>query len=356
MGRKAIIVLHGVGRQERFSTLNAFLKTQLKEHPGKARHVLRDMGGKPVTCIHMPEKDTDVFEYHWAHHAENVISNKEVMDWIFTVASGARKFYSDKDNMHSINDRLFRQDGEFAYMTYLLDIIGAVKFLQLLFRMTLGNLRIMRFLTHFIDKPLRSVLADSLGDVTVYTSMDTNKKYHDIREAILSEAAALFKTIMLDNTYDGIKIYSHSLGSVIAYDALGRINREMNIDPGLRDYAAKISTLITFGSPLDKIAFFFDEKLNSDEQRIRYNIITQLHGLRRKYIDDSVISNGLVSYFDHIKWTNYWAKSDPISGHLDVYSNVENIELDFSPYIKAPAWFKNHYSTNAHSLYWQFIA
>lgn len=353
MGRKAIIIIHGLGSQQKFDTMNAFIKGYLKSKGGHPVHEIRNIGNKSVSCVCFRNRndETDVLEYYWANHAENIISNTEVIEWLFTVAAGARKYYSDKQNMHTVNDHLFSKDGEFAYMTYLLDILGALRIFRVLFRMTLGNVKLMKLLTHLIDKPLRRFIADSLGDVTIYTAMDTNKKYHDIRETIITGAVNMFKYLMLDS-YDSIEIYGHSLGSVIAYDALGRINREMNIDAGLRDFADKITKFVTFGSPLDKIAFFFDEQLDNEERRIRYNIVTQLHGFRRKTVDVSIIADGISSYFNHMKWLNYWEKSDPISGHLDVYSNVENIELDFSAYITAGEWFRKHYSTNSHSLYW----
>lgn len=343
MGRKVIILFHGVGRQARFSTVNAFLSVYLERHGGNATHCLKDVCGKPVSCISITgnSQELDIYEYHWSHLSNNIVRSDEVIDWVFKVAEGAKQFYSK--NSISVNDELFRKDGEFSYVDYLVNIIGAMRILRLSMNLAFGNMSLMHFLAGFADRSLRYMLTENLGDVTVYTSMDESCAYHNIRKSILKGAYSMLKCLLLDNEYDEIVLYGHSLGSVIAYDALGMLNREMNIDPGLRDFAGKITELITFGSPLDKTAFFFDEKLDNDRNRVRYNIVTQLHGLRRKNIDESILHNGIEQYFNHVKWTNYWSKSDPISGHLDVYTDVRNIEMDFS------------HLSNPHSEYWKYL-
>ena len=56
-----------------------------------------------------------------------------------------------------------------------------------------------------------------------------------------------------------IIIVGHSLGSVIAFDTLNRITHAANIDQEKWRSVGKIEGLITFGSPLDKLAFSFRE-------------------------------------------------------------------------------------------------
>ncbi|MFH1856404.1 MAG: hypothetical protein ABH836_04130, partial [Candidatus Omnitrophota bacterium] len=115
----------------------------------------------------------------------------------------------------------------------------------------------------------------------------------------------------------------------------------------------KIKGLVTFGSPLDKIAFFFDEKVNQKEQAFRYAIISQLHGFKRVNVDTETLENGVHQYFDDMKWLNFWTKPDPVSGHLDVYKGLENIELDFSDKIKIRRVLGSEFAIESHGLYWQ---
>jgi len=54
-----------------------------------------------------------------------------------------------------------------------------------------------------------------------------------------------------------VAIVGHSLGSVIAYDTLNGLINEDERNGRKTGILKRTSILLTFGSPLDKIAFFF---------------------------------------------------------------------------------------------------
>lgn len=89
-----------------------------------------------------------------------------------------------------------------------------------------------------------------------------------------------------------------------------------------------LSTMVTFGSPLDKIVYFFRTKLQGYET-LRGRILDQLHGFRRR--DELVTDEPGVRDdppFDHIDtypkrqrlyWLNVSAFMDPVSARLRFY-------------------------------------
>ena len=118
-------------------------------------------------------------------------------------------------------------------------------------------------------------------------------------------------------------VAGHSLGSVIAYDTLNKINIKANLPEGAAMPVQKIDGLITFGSPLDKIAFFFHEE-NKKENYIRQAFLDHLHSFKalptHSEPGSQPVGNPIARKLDSILWYNYYSPKDPISGHLDAYA------------------------------------
>src|SRR5262249_15094420 len=57
--------------------------------------------------------------------------------------------------------------------------------------------------------------------------------------------------------YDKVAVVGHSLGSVVAYDTLNALLNAEQLSITNLDIARRTCLFETFGSPLDKIAFFF---------------------------------------------------------------------------------------------------
>lgn len=381
MNRKtAILVIHGIGEQEPFETLDSFVKTFAEAHSAaikksrpdaviqKKHSLVKFLDGIESAVsftANVPDKPAiDVYEYYWAPMTQREITVGEVIEWMFAVAKGGKEFYKKQGQSpknREKNDELFEKDGEFKSAEYLLKLLSAgsrLKILILYLPLILKIVNInpepaLTLLGKLLGKILKGPLADSFGDVALYAGADEKSKYFHVRKNILDGAIQKTKFLVESDDYDDIILISHSLGTVIAYDALARLNKMMNSDENLRKKASKIKGLVTFGCPLDKIAFFFDEKINKKEQAVRYAIISQLHGFKRVNVDTTTLENGVRQYLEHIKWFNFWTKPDPVSGHLDVYKDLENIELDFSDKIKINKLFGSEFSIKSHCLYWQ---
>ena len=160
-----------------------------------------------------------------------------------------------------MNDDLFDSDGEFRNFKYLVKLLGGWRQWWYIVSLLIAQCPLIGKVNHFIMSRLEGPLVDFLGDVVLYCSMDQKSKYYEVRQTILKGSVEKTKYLIESAAYDDVYLVGHSLGTVIAYDTLDRINREMNVDPSRQIFAQKIKGLMTFGSSLDKIAFFLMRKL-----------------------------------------------------------------------------------------------
>jgi len=140
----------------------------------------------------------------------------------------------------------------------------------------------------------------------------------------------MLESLLAGRQYDRIIIAGHSLGSVIAYDVLNRLNIEANLERAESHLTGALKGLVTFGSPLDKTAFFFREHTAKD-QYIRRQIIEHLFSFKAKPLDlqknDVRVENTIAPKLNSIQWINFYDDLDPVSGHLDFYRVDENIKM-----------------------------
>jgi len=201
-------------------------------------------------------------------------------------------------------------------------------------------------------------LKDFVGDVAVYVNADAKAKNYAARRAILSGATTALTRILKDTSrsYQQVIVAGHSLGSVIAYDLLndlmnrrlgtpdqvvGVVPPDAQISQGDLD---KIKGLVTFGSPLDKVYYFFREYVPA-EQTVRAQISSFLHSFRKRPSQSDYGVNKFQPYtassLDHVLWLNAWSKEDPVSGMLHFYRNVQRQQFDYT------------IPTYAHLSYWE---
>lgn len=340
--RIAIIVIHGIGEQVPFETLDAFATNFLK-HLGevKLRHEIVTRKGTSgvewqesfVRIDRSNENPIDVHEYYWAYMTEDKIPISDVINWAEKTLEQTGKFYKQNEQlMEKYKERrgnksfpmsaVLRWLHVAAIIFPLLDFLSAV-FMPLSQQWIAGPLQKLK-------KKFGWIVTGYIGDVAIYTTMDHKSKYYAIRQEILNESQTLVEEILNDNRYDRVILAGHSLGSVIAYDTLNRINIKVNMRGEDAVPIDKLAGLITFGSPLDKIAFFFREPTKKD-QYIRRQILAHLHSFKSKPLDtqkDAMkLHDPIHPKLDFIPWVNYWARNDPISGHLDFYALDENVEL-----------------------------
>ncbi|HEX7186548.1 MAG TPA: hypothetical protein VF756_32305 [Thermoanaerobaculia bacterium] len=188
----------------------------------------------------------------------------------------------------------------------------------------------------------RSFLIQYLGDVAAYVSPHKLDRFNEIRERIRAEvfktACALYAARSSEGTpeYDQVALVGHSLGSVVAYDTLNYlINKDLLSDAPL-DVNARTCLLLTFGSPLDKIAYLF-----------------QIQGTRTSDTREALANavQPLIRSYEYRKfrWINVYSKDDIISGSLDLFDdgtgNPQRVQNEADPYASIPL--------AAHTEYWR---
>lgn len=393
--RTAILVIHGVGEQNPFDVLDGFvcglhkfLRTVNAE--SMVSHIIKK--GEAVGGGNWNESfiqfDTkalghayhmDVHECYWADLTEKKISVAEVFAWMLATFWGARKLRKnllkmtagdEKKNIVKMSEDIRSKGYSFFHMLLIgyitpiaLLLVAALLVALLTFNpygffgagyslremieenvgkgaaglaILYGLLRI-KPIASYVKSQLSTALTEYLGDFVIYTTTDEKSSHFQLRRQILARTQSLLENMLKDDKYDRVIVAGHSLGSVIAYDVLNRINIKANLEPEALP-VGKIAGLITFGSPLDKVALFFGQHAEKN-QHVRRQIIEQLYSFRAVPLDPArnafKVENPIDQKLDASRepldpfpWVNYWSDLDPISGSLDFYKPLENVHLD----------------------------
>lgn len=186
----------------------------------------------------------------------------------------------------------------------------------------------------FASHKVRWFLRQYVGDVAVYVSSYRVDRFARIRDEI--KAAVMKVTRFVYDLrepqtgrpyYDRIVIVGHSLGSVVAYDALNGMIREDLSRPDAAlagagepaapfgDVVARTTALVTYGSPLDKVALLFRQQLKRDSI-VREGLAAAMQPLIQSYD------------FRPARWVNVWTPRDWISGDLDFYDPSNEARTD----------------------------
>jgi hypothetical protein len=180
----------------------------------------------------------------------------------------------------------------------------------------------------------RYFLLEYVGDVAIYVSANRVNRFARVREEVKKEIAAVFSAVYGAQGYEGIIVAGHSLGSVMAYDALnGLITQELLGGAAASEVALRTRLFVTFGSPLNKTAFLFDTKL-------RRSATTRalLSAAVQPLITDAA--------YRPFPWENLYSPADFISGKLGFYESETCRIREFSdPAAVTLLW--------AHEEYWQ---
>ena len=341
--RTAILVIHGIGEQEPFETLDSFAANFVKfvdylpplEHKMVSR---RGAGGvewqESFVSIERPnEAPLDVHEFYWAYMTEEQISIQEVIRWVGKTLKATEKFYKENlDLQREYEQRRGKEPFPLRNVLRLLRWTAVLSpFVKLAWALAspFSKLSVTNWFHSLLDK-FGWVVTGYIGDIAVYTTTDEKSRYFKIRQQILDESQALVEQILTDDSYDRVILAGHSLGSVIAYDTLNRINIKTNVAGRNSVPISKLAGFVTFGSPLDKIAFFFREH-SEVHQYVRRQILAHLNSFKSKPLDTQpngpLVTDPLARNLDFIPWANYYAHNDPVSGHLDFYSVDLNKEV-----------------------------
>jgi hypothetical protein len=401
----AIMVVHGIGHQKPNETLDLFSRGLIEKYQALCREKLRvshkietierdgSVGFQNVIRVQNPESEfhIDIYEYYWAYCTEDKATMSDINSWLHGVVQGAKKFYQRNAHLGKKyeDSSPFFKNGEFIAWKYDLFLNFFAKSYMLIngiVSLLLKLLALVPFVGALAEKALQSYmqkgiyrLTNLLGDIAIYNVLDEKSKFYSVRVQILEGATRSLKNLIEKKegdrlAYTSILLAGHSLGSQIAYDTMNRINLLANLGQ-LRNYdtngffvpgdtidgshtiiklSDQIKGFITFGSPLDKIVFFLRQHI-ADHQYLWQQITDNYHCFKQRqwnnltYSPEQTISSGIKRLLDDIPWFNYYDGDDIISGGLDYFINVVNVDCK----INTVGQFKsNRKERFTHSHYW----
>lgn len=200
-------------------------------------------------------------------------------------------------------------------------------------------------LIHWLSDPLKNYL----GDVQQYvTYQETDAKYQH-REAILDEVTSLLRHVLADDACKRVVVVAHSLGTVIAYDALLQLDRRARIGTEKDcEELSKITHFVTMGSPIDKVEYFFAAVQSHIPRYVK--VSRQLRG-------DMSSMPFTIDERPHVQWINYWDQGDIISSPIrnvvslsDYTRRVENVRIASYALIPEPTRSHSGYFTHVDVL------
>lgn len=155
---------------------------------------------------------------------------------------------------------------------------------------------------------VRKVMVQFPGDVAAYISSHALDRFSDIRirikETVLKQLTAVYQAA---EQYDTVIILGHSLGSVVAYDALNALMVSDATGTTQLNVVDRTRLLLTFGSPLDKTAFIFAAQ-GRDTTAVREAAAATLQPMILDYCP-----------YRDVKWINIHSPRDIVSGPLNFY-------------------------------------
>lgn len=392
----AMLIIHGMGNQIPLGTLDSFAR-------GLAE-TMQELCGAELEIEHRFEKVTDgsiwfdnyvrikrkddaadtpyldVHEYYWANYAHNRASIAQIRMWVRDTVRQARKFYAeyaDELRQTSPGSSFFGRGGSFRKWRYqfflfiLGQIIPVLMWIAGLVPKLLKAIPVAgTFFSGWMSNKIKEAsygFANVIGDVVIYNTSDAKTEHFKIRQDILAGAVASLRRLVEPREgedhgdYSRVILCGHSLGSQIAFDAMNRLNhlitqdaiRGINTDgtyktswQGFGHIADVLCGFVTFGSPLDKIAFFFREQIEKQEY-VRLQLLRNYHSFKQRLTEIKpppkfTIKTSIPRLFDDILWINYHDRHDYVSGRLDFYEKLVNVDCNFRS-----RWF-----SITHGWYW----
>ncbi len=188
------------------------------------------------------------------------------------------------------------------------------------------------------------LLREYAGDIALYVASDGRPEHARTRDEIRQGAVDLIAAVLADTSYDRVVILGHSLGAVIAHDAINELTRRARAErssgpPPLQ----RLKGLVTCGAPLDKVAYFFREQ-HGDHEAVRAQLQSFLHPLKRA---PSGRDDGPYRFrpyrvpLQDLKWTNFHAPADPVSDGLVFHHVTKRIVCRYFPFAAHGAYWRD---------------
>ena len=174
-------------------------------------------------------------------------------------------------------------------------------------------------------------LEDFVGDVQQYVSYEETDRLYQRRKAVLESGMRQLRHVLLDPLCKRVVVVAHSLGTAVAVDSLlglWRYNRAARASGAPKDPVdlEKISHLLTYGSPVDKINYFF--AVGRSDSATYEDLVESLRG------DIGTPPFSKPGRQPRIHWINFWDKGDTISGPIETLAGehfreqeVDNVRI-----------------------------
>ena len=227
---------------------------------------------------------------------------------------------------------------------------------------------------------MRNFLANYMGKVAIYVSTDANSANYAIRSAILHGSCDALNSLLdpkgTEPQYNRVYIAAHSLGTAIALDTINELFIRAEADAALGTNLQRLRGLLTFGSPLNKIWYFFRQQTEADEA-LRAQILSKLHAFRRvssrrdydpyNLLPQTTLSTGPENPLPtnpEFLWVNVIARMDVFTGPLRYNSDPSTDtygSLTLKPSNEGFYWVDRQYKGSlrrywkpvlAHNTYW----
>ena len=157
-------------------------------------------------------------------------------------------------------------------------------------------------------------LEQYVSDVVFWTTTFEKDVKHQKRQEILRSAERTLFHVLQDPHCQRIVIIGHSLGTAIAYETLLRLGRRLRAErevgaprPSRYDALRKISHVISYGSPIDRINYFFNLTYS------RYHRFNRVADELMGQTSDLPFKDGREAI---IQWINIRDRADPIASRL----------------------------------------
>lgn len=357
----AVVVFHGMGQQVKFETVDMLAQALIDAHEaggGQSEKRVRQVwcddkeGGRFLPRVEVElqdakgniQKRVHVYESYWAPLTQEAISFFSTAS--FFLRAGWRGICASRNDESRFLRWAFGSEhafplargtyGHLIVVTLLLALLVVVlvgsgywlwppelkRSISLDAVLKAGFSTLLWAAALYVTWRTRRWMVQYLGDVAIYLSSSELDKYWRLSDEIKRECHrvpnAVYRAVALDESkvrrfqYNRVVVAGHSLGSVIAYDTLNSlVQRDLANDSRMAVQAVfRTKTLLTFGSPLDKVAFIFG---------------TQVTGRKMREALAGGVQPLIVDYkYRPAKWVNIYAKGDVIAGRLDYFDDPKN--------------------------------
>lgn len=205
--------------------------------------------------------------------------------------------------------------------------------------------------SRLVNLGIQKYFVDYIGDIEVYVTRDSKSARFIARDQIRGRAVDAIKAAVTSREdYAEVLVLGHSLGSVVGLDALRELRRQAGTVLSL-DQFNRLTTFITFGSPLEKTRFFFDRVSPDDGGRwmeflreIQQTFLQQFPlPLQQAPPGQKPKPTGLAH---RIHWHNFWYFADIIANSLESYNDFpvrDLVQVTQLPQPGASPWVHSMY-------------